>query len=450
MGTSFVYRLARIVVRVTLGVYFRKLELAGAENIPVTGPVILAANHPQSITDALILSVTTRRMVYYLAHGGLFVNPVKAWFLRRCGVIPVYRPSDDPAAADKNVDMFSACYEVLEKGRVIGIFPEGNSAEERRLQKLKTGAARIALNVEDRNGWRLGLVIVPMGLNFESRARFRSRVLISIGTPIEISSFRTVHDQDPVEAVNRVTDEIAGAIRRRIMNVDRGEMESFVRDVERVYRTEVMESRSDDSVTRAAVSNEIPLAIEYFLRRDPARVWQIKESLRDYLRKLERFRISDETLRQDDRSVIGAATRFTLLGLLGLPFAFCGVLANYVPYKLTGLFAKAMAHDATKIHFFQISLGTIFFVVAYAVMFLIADAIFGRGGAIVLVASMIPLGLFARGYEARMNQRRDMLRLSVLRVNHDFYVRRLRHERAGLITALDAAVDEYERFGRQP
>ena len=93
MEQPLLYTATRFLTRVALRIYFRAIEVTGRENVPRNGPVILAANHPQSITDALILGTATSRMVHCIAHSGLFRHRVVGWLLRRLGAIPPMPPS---------------------------------------------------------------------------------------------------------------------------------------------------------------------------------------------------------------------------------------------------------------------------------------------------------------------------------------------------------------------
>ncbi|MBC8426655.1 1-acyl-sn-glycerol-3-phosphate acyltransferase, partial [bacterium] len=79
-------------MRLGVRVYFRKLEISGAGNIPPQRPIIFASNHPHSVTDALLLGLGAGRMLHFVAHSGLFRHRLQSWFLRSCGVIPVFRP----------------------------------------------------------------------------------------------------------------------------------------------------------------------------------------------------------------------------------------------------------------------------------------------------------------------------------------------------------------------
>ncbi|UCE04012.1 MAG: 1-acyl-sn-glycerol-3-phosphate acyltransferase [Candidatus Latescibacterota bacterium] len=449
MDTPLLYRLTRSLVHLAVGVYFRKLEVACAEPIP-QGPAIFAANHPQSVTDALVLGLATERMVHYLAHSGMFENRVRAWFLRQSGVIPVYRRADAGESVARNVDMFSECRRVMQRGGALGIFPEGVSADLPRLQKLKTGTARIALESEAANDWTLGVAIVPVGLHFESR-RFRSRVLVRFGPQIQVLDQRAAYVEDPVETVHQVTSTLEDAIRGLVVELSHTEFEQFVRDVEEVYRSELLDRPElpipgDSRLQREQwVSREIPRALDYFRKEDPRTIERLARSLRNHQRKLRRFRLQDAMLKEQDRSVRGEGLRWAVLGALGLPVAAYGVVWNYVPYKLTGWFADRLVREETKRHFAQLSVGTLLYLLYYPLLLLLAYRVL-EPLATVLFAVSLPLsGFFARAYARWSVRRRRMLRLAFLELTNAWLLGKLRRQRQQLVAQLDAALAEYLR-----
>ena len=114
--------------------------------VPTSGPVLLCINHPNNLIDSLLVGGVLPRKVHYLATAALFRNPLVARFLTACGAIPVYRKQDDPDKMDRNADAFAACFRALERGHLVGIYPEGTTHSESRVQRIKTGAARIALD----------------------------------------------------------------------------------------------------------------------------------------------------------------------------------------------------------------------------------------------------------------------------------------------------------------
>src|SRR5207237_8012246 len=143
------------------------------------------------------------RKVHDLATAALFRNPLVARFLTASGVIPVYRKADDPDKMDRNADTFAACYAAFERGRLVAIYPEGTTHAESRVQRIKTGAARIALTYEGEHPGEL--TMIPVGLSFEARKSFRSRVLVAFGEPIQPAAYLTAWHEAPVKAADALT-----------------------------------------------------------------------------------------------------------------------------------------------------------------------------------------------------------------------------------------------------
>jgi len=433
-------------------VYFRRLEVSGADRIPATGPVIFASNHPHSVTDALLLGLGAGRMLHFVAHSGLFRNRLQSWFLRSCGVIPVFRPRDVSEAADRNVAMFSACHRLLTEGGAIGIFPEGTSAEERRVQKLKTGTARIALSAEQEAGWRLGVTIVPVGLNFESRRRFRSRVLVRFGRPLATAEYRDAYRDDSVAAVNRLTETLQEALRRRVVNVEHVDFLELVSDVEKVYKGELLERdgleipgdtrfKRDQQVTR-----EIARALDYFYERSPEVIWGLSRLMRRYHRMRRTLRLKDELLRGErGPTVRGEVWRLVAVGAAGLPVALYGSVGNIVPYKLTAWISARLAPDLTKVHSYQFVLGAALFLPWYVAMLYLVNGLLGFWWAMTALVTFPLAGLFARAYGRRMKNRRRMMRLAWLELLQGVRLQELRQQRRQLVRELDAALAEYMR-----
>src|SRR5216110_1240332 len=150
-----------------------------------------------------------RRKVHYLATAALFRNPLVARFLLAAGAIPVYRKQDDPGKMDKNSDTFAACAAGFEHNALIAIYPEGTTHAEARVQRIKTGAARIALGYEAEHPGELAMI--PVGLSFEARKSFRSRVLVAFGEPIHPAAYMAAYREDPVKAVDALTRDLQWA-----------------------------------------------------------------------------------------------------------------------------------------------------------------------------------------------------------------------------------------------
>lgn len=112
----------------------------GVENVPLKGPVIVAANH-LSFADSLFIPLGLRRRVVFLGKSAYFEKRRTAWFFRWAGVIPVKRDSGKAGEA-----ALIAGLEVLKGGGAIGIYPEGTRSPDGKVYRGKTGVARLALD----------------------------------------------------------------------------------------------------------------------------------------------------------------------------------------------------------------------------------------------------------------------------------------------------------------
>ena len=140
---------------------------------------------------------------------------------------------DQGVDTSKNAETFSAVSGALAAGDAICIFPEGISHSTGRLEPLRTGAARMALAAE-RAGTRVTLV--PVGLNFDRKTAFRSRVTVVFGQPFSGRDLLEAKDGNEDAAVARaLTDRIATHMRRLLIEADPRGDAALVERVDRLY-----------------------------------------------------------------------------------------------------------------------------------------------------------------------------------------------------------------------
>jgi 1-acyl-sn-glycerol-3-phosphate acyltransferase len=180
-----------------------RLHVKGRQNVPREGPVLLAVNH-FSWADPVVVSAALERPAYYLAKERLFVNPAARWFFASMGQIPVNRQ------AGGNEDAIQAAVDLLERGVVVGVFPEGTRSRYGELKRGKTGVARIAA--------RSGAPIVPIAVatadfwpKHAGIPSFGERVYLNVGEPMRL-------DLKPADAEDRqrmrdATDDVMARIR---------------------------------------------------------------------------------------------------------------------------------------------------------------------------------------------------------------------------------------------
>ena len=109
------------------------------------GPLLIAANHPNSFLDAIILSSLFKFPVYSLARGDAFANRFVTKILTSLNMLPVYRVSEGVENLENNYTTFDACQELFSQRKIVLIFSEGRCINEWHLRPLKKGTARLAL-----------------------------------------------------------------------------------------------------------------------------------------------------------------------------------------------------------------------------------------------------------------------------------------------------------------
>ena len=149
----------------------------------------------------------------------MFKNPAMGWFLRNSVGIEVQRKEDvDKGGQLENDEAFKIAEDFLINEGCLFIAPEGTSDIPRRLRKLKTGSARIALNTERRNNFETDLEILPVGLNYTRQTDFRSQIFINVGEGIKVADFRKKYEEDAFQAALDLTEEMEKQIKNLIID----------------------------------------------------------------------------------------------------------------------------------------------------------------------------------------------------------------------------------------
>ena len=201
-----IYGLLRWFTGIALHWFYSSIQVIGRDRIPRSGPVILAASHHNALVDALIAGWIAPRRLTLTAKATLMDNVFLRWLFPVIGVVPLRRVSDEmkKQSADKvdparNTSAFESILDVLEKGEMILIFPEGISHSNPQLAPLKTGASRIALEARDKRGIR-NLQIIPLGLSFEDKGNPGTAVLAEVGEPLLMDNIEN-HSVDELTAL---------------------------------------------------------------------------------------------------------------------------------------------------------------------------------------------------------------------------------------------------------
>ncbi len=431
---SLLYHLLKPIVTTAVHVFYKKIEVANGHRLNEKGPILIVSNHNNAFLDAVVVEMFAKPQIYSIARGDVFKQPVVRSILKALRIIPIYRKDEGPGMLEKNEATFERCIELLEQKQHLIMYPEGDCVTEKRLRKLKKGAARIALRAEAKNDFKLNLRIIPVGLNYSAAKKFRSNLFINIGNPVSLKEYREQYAQDSVKAINSFTQHIENEMRSLVVDIHQHSNDRLYEDVLEFYKPQLMQSMSlnpqslqDDYRTNQHIAG----AINFFHTYDHDSLKNFKHQLRSYHEVLDKLQIPYRLFTKENAESLSffAAGRDIFLVGLGMPMHLVGIAFNYLPYR----FAYNTADTKVKqVHFHASVNFTIgmFGWIAYYLFQLLIIALYSKNALVTLLfAAIIPLtGWYSLRFYSFM--RKVMARwnlFSLLQDNEDVAAKLLLH-----------------------
>lgn len=182
------YTLLKFPARIALYFYCRSITITNKQATALRGPVLIAANHPNSFLDAVLLATVFKHPIHSLTRGDVFANPFFKLLLKWMNMLAIYRTSEGVENLGHNYSTFTACQHIFSRNGIVLIFSEGLCVNEWRLRPLKKGTARIAMNAWQQN---IPLQVLPVGINYSCFKKFGKNIILNFGSPISSGDFKT-------------------------------------------------------------------------------------------------------------------------------------------------------------------------------------------------------------------------------------------------------------------
>jgi len=443
------YRALRWVASIALRWFYRRIDVIGLERVPASAPLLIAANHPNQLLDALLVGYALRRPVTFTGKAILLDNPLVGAVMRRLPFVPLRRASDErkrveavqaagsggaPPDPARNTDAFRQIIDVLAAGGAVLVFPEGISHNQPRLAPIKTGIARIALQARGERGVR-GVHILPVGLTFERKEVPRTRVLVEIGEPLAVDRWTAAGA--PAEALTR---EVSDRLHAVTLNFPTREAADRVRCVAEVLTGVFADVRplgqGDGSLAEEV---EVTRRVERARQRladlpaaESARVTRFQQRLDEFTRELNERGIE---LRDLDIALGWlSAARFLLregvIAAAAGPLALWGRVNHWLPLRLARGLADRSSRSPEDPAMHTVVIGLVSVLPFYAVQTTVVGLMAGPWWALAYLASLVP----SADWDFRYQDRR---RRAVRRMRTFLRLRRAPAVRASL--AQDAA-----------
>lgn len=344
------YRILQFLMRRSLAAHYLQIKGNGLNTIPKTGPLMIAATHPNSFLDAIIIASLIDRPLHFLARSDVFRAKWADFLLRELNLIPIYRLQEGHENLSKNDDTFKECYSILDEGGAILIFVEGVSLIDMKLRPLKKGLARIVFGYADQNNFQKDCNIVPLGLNYDRPKDFRSKINVGVGQIQKISDFQENYELNKNTAYTILNEILYKELKEHTIQVE-----------EKNYMVYKALAELDNCFDQNSLNRKILIAehIESVSIESPKSLLELKECVQKAFKMLKDFDLNFRKLKVN----AGVSKKDILLLILATPLAIISFLLNFIPF----LIAKLIADRKVKLDEFYASVrlvsGTILWII---------------------------------------------------------------------------------------
>ena len=215
------YRFAWVLMWITFKIYFRRIDVVGLHKLKPGVPYILIANHPASFLDAMVLAVFLKLDVHFYVRGDIFKHPVVLRVLTWLHMIPIFGREHGMENVSKNHLTFYRGKDLLKKGKLLLIFPEGFSRLSKKMEPMRKGAARVALQTAfDQDGIE-NVSFQSIALNY-SHHGFGADLYIRLGDQMSLDQYQSQYAELPAKAVNALTGDLSPFFEKNVIHLQDG------------------------------------------------------------------------------------------------------------------------------------------------------------------------------------------------------------------------------------
>jgi glycerol-3-phosphate O-acyltransferase / dihydroxyacetone phosphate acyltransferase len=444
------YSLLKVLIRFTLRVFYKEVTVHGKEHLLRKGPLLVAVNHPNTLMDPLIAASLLPQRAGFMAKATFMRGALSKWLFKKFHIVPLYRQQDAAEGqAVNNTASFEQCFLYLADGGTLMIFPEGTSVSEMKLRKLKTGAARIALEFEAQQQFKGNLYIQPVALNYSAPALFRSRVTVNIAEPIQVAAYKSMYAQNPAAAVTSLTAQLTGTLENEVIITNDSSQEGLLQKLELIYKDHLINtlSLSPGSKTDFTVLRELARALMFYEKEEPQRYQSIQNELESYFSLLQKLRLEDEYALsyKSGYKLISKALTLSALLVFGFPIYIAGLISNYLPYRLPAMVSRMASKEVEYRASLMMLSGMMLFPTYYLVLaLLLSNYTDWPAWALLISAASFPFaGFFVLYYWNRVLSLQKLITYIVLTKKRANLLIHLKASRSCLIGLLEEARKEY-------
>lgn len=423
---------------------FYKVDFNGKENIPLGKPIVFAPNHVNAFIDAVLVGIGVKFKVRFFARGDVFKGRFSRWILNQLSISPMYRIQEGYSELKKNDKTFEECRQMLLNNKALVIFPEGICIQERRLRPLKKGLARIVFQTASSINFNKDILIIPVGLNYNSPTKFRSNVTINYGKPISLNAFEQSYREDNIKTINTFTKLLEEEMQPHLNIINNSDYDELVSNLEEIYLKKWIQNKNESFNLKQQyiASKEIIAIVNNLTAENPLALDLLKEKTNAYLAKINQNKLRDHLLNPE---AINKSTGLTfiyecIIIYFGMPIYAIGLLMNYLPYSYSKKYCNKNVKSKEFYASVYANMAMFLWVFYYAIQLLVVS-FFKNWLLLGTYALLVPLtGYFVLYFYPIMKRIRGRWHLLKLVRKHKKLITELVNEREDIISQIEDMV----------
>ena len=359
--------------------------------------------------DGILVGSYLTQPIHFTMRADMFRKPVARFCLKELHVSPVYRIEEGFGNVHKNVEAFNAIYDILKKHGNFIMFSEGICVQEKRLQKLRKGTARIAFGADEKFG--LDINIVPVGINYTYPSSFRKEVMINFHDSFSIKELKDLYKENPAKALRMFNEKCEEGLRKEVIIIEDTDNDWIAEQLLKMGRNDMIlpffrwRFISDE---RRIMEKTLADKINYLSNELPGQLESLKGKVHSYTERLKSSNLKDENIA---RKLNWGWLRYIAV-IAGLPVFIAGYISNLLPFLVPKLLSDGLIKDLRFYSSVYVSSGTALYLIYFPVVLILATVFFGWIG--LLAGLLVPvLGYLALYYQEIFRERLNTLKYTV-------------------------------------
>jgi len=375
--------------------------------------------------DGILVGSYLPQPIHFTMRADMFRKPFARFCLRELNVTPVYRLEEGLENVHKNLESFTDIYEILKKNGNFILFSEGICVQEKRLQRLRKGAARLAFGAEDKFG--LDVNIVPVGINYTYPAKFRKEVMINFSDPFSIKELTEVYRAYPAKALLAFNEKCDASLKKEVIIIEDPKNDWLAEQLLTMERHNMILPFFHwrfDTDDRRILEKTIADKINNLAKSGGNEIENLREKVTGYINKLKSSGIKDENIA---RKLDWGFLRYFAV-IAGFPLFVAGYLSNLLPFIVPRTICERLIKDPRFYSSVYVSSGTVLYLIYFPLLLILASVFAGWTG--FLLGLLIPvLGYFVLFYQEIFMERFHTLKYTIKSIKNRPFINDLKMHR---------------------